>query len=184
MLGAPNAEPVVVAGLEANKPVVAVAPNTEVVAVDAADPPNAGADVVVAPPNTGADVVVVAPSKADAVVFPPNSEGAVDVEPIASKVKHSLTKVYADKSLKVSGFVGENTVFNGDEGDLYELLGNLMENACKWAQGQVECRSESRHDSGDLRSSLTQLDAANDDHEYLRTTHRFFGTGDPRLLMS
>lgn len=39
-------------------------------------------------------------------------------------------------------------------------------------------------EADDLRSSLTQLDAANDDHEYLRTSHRFFGTGDPRLLMS
>ncbi len=36
----------------------------------------------------------------------------------------------------------------------------------------------------DLRSSLTELSAANDDHEYLRQTHRFFGTGDPRMLSS
>lgn len=37
-------------------------------------------------------------------------------------------------------------------------------------------------EADDLRSSLTKLDAANDDHEYLRQTHRFFGTGDPRML--
>jgi Flp pilus assembly protein TadD len=34
----------------------------------------------------------------------------------------------------------------------------------------------------DLRSSLTKVDAANDDYEYLRQSHRFFGTGDPRML--
>lgn len=33
-----------------------------------------------------------------------------------------------------------------------------------------------------LRDSLVGLEAANDDHEYLRQTHQFFGTGDPRLL--
>ena len=37
-------------------------------------------------------------------------------------------------------------------------------------------------EADDLRTSLTQLNAANDDHEYLRQTHRFFGTGDPRML--
>lgn len=39
-------------------------------------------------------------------------------------------------------------------------------------------------EADDLRSSLTQLDAANDNQEYLRQTHRFFGTGDPRVLES
>lgn len=34
----------------------------------------------------------------------------------------------------------------------------------------------------DLRDSLIALDAANDDHEYVTMSHRFFGTGDPRLL--
>jgi len=37
-------------------------------------------------------------------------------------------------------------------------------------------------EADDLRTSLMQLNAANDDHEYLRQTHRFFGTGDPRVL--
>lgn len=34
----------------------------------------------------------------------------------------------------------------------------------------------------DLRTGLMDLDAANDDHEYLVQTHKFFGTGDPRTL--
>ena len=37
-------------------------------------------------------------------------------------------------------------------------------------------------EADDLRSSLTKMDAANDDYEYLRQTHRFFGTGDPGML--
>lgn len=37
-------------------------------------------------------------------------------------------------------------------------------------------------EADELRESLVQLDAANDDHEYLVQSHRFFGTGDPRLL--
>lgn len=34
----------------------------------------------------------------------------------------------------------------------------------------------------ELKDSLMQLNAANDDNEYLIQTHKFFGTGDPRLL--
>ena len=37
-------------------------------------------------------------------------------------------------------------------------------------------------EADDLRASLMQLDAANDDHEYLIQSHKFFGTGDPRKL--
>lgn len=37
-------------------------------------------------------------------------------------------------------------------------------------------------EADDLRTSLMELDAANDDHEYLVQAHKFFGTGDPRQL--
>lgn len=39
-------------------------------------------------------------------------------------------------------------------------------------------------EADELKDSLMQLDAANDDHEYLVQSHKFFGTGDPRLLGS
>ena len=47
-----------------------------------------------------------------------------------------------------------DSLFFGDEGDLYELLGNLMENAAKWAASRVLVRTENHQQSGDLRSSL------------------------------
>ena len=37
-------------------------------------------------------------------------------------------------------------------------------------------------EADDLRDSLMELDAANDDHEYLIQSHKFFRTGDPRKL--
>ena len=37
-------------------------------------------------------------------------------------------------------------------------------------------------EADELRDSLTRLDAANDEQEYLVQSHKFFGTGDPRLL--
>ena len=37
-------------------------------------------------------------------------------------------------------------------------------------------------EADDLRDSLMELNAANDDQEYLVQTHKFFGTGDPRQI--
>ncbi len=47
---------------------------------------------------------------------------------------------------------------------------------------QALVASNKLDEADDLRSSLMELDAANDDHEYLVQAHKFFGTGDPRAL--
>jgi signal transduction histidine kinase len=49
-----------------------------------------------------------------------------------------MEKIYADKSLMMTIHASESTVqFNGDERDLHEIVGNLIDNACKWASTQV-----------------------------------------------
>lgn len=64
----------------------------------------------------------------------------VPVEPLARKLMDSLAKVYADKSLRLNLQVEGSTEFLGDEGDLMEILGNLGDNACKWARSRVDMR--------------------------------------------
>lgn len=65
----------------------------------------------------------------------------VAVEPVARKILESLAKVYADKSLRLDLQVESSAMFFGDEGDLMEILGNLADNACKWACSRVEVRA-------------------------------------------
>jgi len=49
-----------------------------------------------------------------------------------------MEKIYADKSLTMTIHASESAVqFNGDERDLHEILGNVIDNACKWASTQV-----------------------------------------------
>jgi signal transduction histidine kinase len=49
-----------------------------------------------------------------------------------------MEKIYTDKSLMMTIHSSESTVqFNGDERDLHEIVGNLIDNACKWASTQV-----------------------------------------------
>jgi signal transduction histidine kinase len=54
---------------------------------------------------------------------------------IAADIARMLAKVHADKGLSIE--VAGETVLPGDRDDLAEILGNLMDNACKWARGRV-----------------------------------------------
>jgi two-component system sensor histidine kinase PhoQ len=63
------------------------------------------------------------------------------VEPIARKLVYSLAKVYAEKSLRFDIDVDAELSFHGDDGDLMEVLGNLADNACKWARRRVAVRA-------------------------------------------
>ncbi len=62
---------------------------------------------------------------------------AVSVESVLVKLNATLQKVYADKHIEVDSYIEDGSVFYGDEGDLFELLGNIMDNAYKWAQSRV-----------------------------------------------
>jgi two-component system sensor histidine kinase PhoQ len=63
-----------------------------------------------------------------------------EVSPVAEKLRRSLAKIYADKALSISVTIDDQAVFKGDEMDLTELLGNLLDNACKAAEAQVLLR--------------------------------------------
>lgn len=59
------------------------------------------------------------------------------VKPVVARIAQSLQKVYADKAIEWQLDLPDSLAFQGDEGDLMELLGNLMENACKYGAGRV-----------------------------------------------
>jgi two-component system sensor histidine kinase PhoQ len=61
----------------------------------------------------------------------------VAVGPVAARIVESLNKVYFGKSVDASASVDDAVCFRGDEGDLTELLGNLLDNAYKWCRRVV-----------------------------------------------
>lgn len=61
------------------------------------------------------------------------------VEPLVKQLLNSLRKVYLGKPLEFSVQVEPGCRFPGDAGDFLEILGNLLDNACKWARKQVRC---------------------------------------------
>jgi two-component system sensor histidine kinase PhoQ len=64
----------------------------------------------------------------------------VALRPLGEKIAGALSKVYAGKRVQISFEVPEALRARADEGDLYELLGNLLDNACKWCRTRVQCR--------------------------------------------
>lgn len=64
--------------------------------------------------------------------------GTVDLSGIIKKISASLGKVYVDKNIKFDITVPEQIPVYYEEGDLYEIAGNLMDNACKWCRNTVK----------------------------------------------
>ena len=62
------------------------------------------------------------------------------VAPIVERIRGALVKVYAEKALDFSIECPPDLGWRIAEGDLFEMLGNLMDNAAKWARDQVGVR--------------------------------------------
>lgn len=62
----------------------------------------------------------------------------VALRPVAEKLAATFAKVYFDKGVQLTLRIAEESEVQGDEPDLYEVLGNLMDNACKACRSRVE----------------------------------------------
>ena len=61
----------------------------------------------------------------------------VAVKPLAEKILTALDKVYRDKSVNAELLCDDSVLFYGDEGDLMEMLGNLLDNGYKYGGGRL-----------------------------------------------
>jgi two-component system sensor histidine kinase PhoQ len=59
------------------------------------------------------------------------------LRPTLERLLATLQKVYREKGVTVEQALQEPVIFHGDEGDLMELLGNLLDNAFKWTAGII-----------------------------------------------
>ncbi len=71
----------------------------------------------------------------------------VDLEQTIAELSSTLQLLHADKSLLIDWQIDPKVQFAGDREDLLELLGNLLDNACKWCQRRIEI-NVSQHAEG------------------------------------
>lgn len=59
------------------------------------------------------------------------------LRPLAQRLIHTLEKLYQGRNLMLENWIAEDALLAADENDLMELLGNLLDNACKFATARV-----------------------------------------------
>lgn len=63
-----------------------------------------------------------------------------EVAPVLGDLKRALMRIYAERGIGIEIDCPEDLTFRGARHDLEEMLGNLMDNACKWAATAVRVR--------------------------------------------
>lgn len=61
-----------------------------------------------------------------------------EVEPVVSNLVRTMAKIHRDRGIALHARVNQPVKFRGEKQDLEEMLGNLVDNACKWANGRVD----------------------------------------------
>jgi signal transduction histidine kinase len=72
-----------------------------------------------------------------------NSPGAAtELRPVIEGLVRTFEKLYADRGLDFEVSAPEGLRFRGETQDLTDLIGNLLDNAGKWARTRVEISAE------------------------------------------
>ncbi len=61
----------------------------------------------------------------------------IDVPPIVAALARTMEKLHRERDVAIAVDVPEHARFRGEEQDIEEMIGNLVDNACKWAQSRV-----------------------------------------------
>jgi two-component system, OmpR family, sensor histidine kinase PhoQ len=64
-------------------------------------------------------------------------QASVPVLALLTDLRAALLKVHAGKDLRIDIDAASEPGFLGDSGDIMELLGNVVDNACKWCRSRV-----------------------------------------------
>ena len=60
-----------------------------------------------------------------------------DVAPVIEALRRTMEKIHRDRSVAIGVNAGTAVKFRGERQDLEEMVGNLVDNACKWARSRV-----------------------------------------------
>ncbi|MET0666958.1 MAG: ATP-binding protein, partial [Methyloceanibacter sp.] len=73
---------------------------------------------------------------------------ATEVEAVLSALKRTLDRIYGERGLDLEVTSAPGLKFQGEKQDFEEMVGNLLDNACKWASWKVKASAEKGRRSG------------------------------------
>jgi signal transduction histidine kinase len=65
-----------------------------------------------------------------------------EVAPVLDELSRTLERIFGDRGVAIDWEADDDLVFRGERQDLLELIGNVMENACKWCRRRVRASAE------------------------------------------
>jgi signal transduction histidine kinase len=77
-----------------------------------------------------------------------------DVAPVVTSLARSMEKIHRDRGIAIDVEASRDTRFRGERQDLEEMVGNLVDNACKWAQSRVAVEVLAERDAAKAGSTL------------------------------
>jgi signal transduction histidine kinase len=76
-----------------------------------------------------------------------------DVDQVLQALKRTLDRIYGERGLDLIIGGGTGLKFQGERQDFEEMVGNLLDNACKWAKSRV--KANARRADGVARFTVT-----------------------------
>jgi signal transduction histidine kinase len=65
-----------------------------------------------------------------------------DVTPVLEALKRTLDRIHGERGIALTVHSASGLKFQGEKQDFEEMVGNLMDNACKWAKARVVVEAE------------------------------------------
>ena len=78
----------------------------------------------------------------------------IDVPPVVTALARTMEKLHRDREIAIAVDVPTRARFRGEQQDLEEMLGNLVDNACKWARSRVAVEVVAEDASADGKSKV------------------------------
>ena len=78
-----------------------------------------------------------------------------EIRPVLIALARTMEKIHHNRGIAIDVEAAENLRFRGERQDLEEMVGNLVDNACKWAKSRVAVEvAQPRRDASNPRVSL------------------------------
>ena len=94
----------------------------------------------------------------------------IDVPPVVTALARTMEKLHRERDIAIAVDVPDHARFRGERQDLEEMIGNLVDNACKWAQSRVAIEVAEERSAGDGKSKVRVI--VDDDGPGLSATER------------
>ena len=85
-----------------------------------------------------------------------------EVQSVAEALQRALERIHQDKGVTIDVVGAEDAKFQGEQHDLEEMLGNLLDNACKWCTRRVRLRVDKADTGATARVSMLKFTVEDD----------------------